>query len=310
MILTLTLNPALDVSGKVEKLVPDEKSYVHDELHTPGGNGINAALIAHRLGSETLASGFLGGPNGEEIKFLLDREKLPHRFIPIAGKTRMNLTVSNMGNHKQTRLSFPGPVIKKSEFQKLKTSLAQVRQSDIVLIGGSLPPGISAKDLSALIRNLKRKKIFVFVDTPGKILNDVISAHPDFIKPNLLEFQELTGRKVQTIKAILPLARKLNEFVRFVCISSVEGGALLVTRDSAWFAKTPRLQVRSTVGAGDSMVGAMASVLLKKPEAPVDDLLRAGLAASAATLTEHGMILGTRKRIQQFLPHIILRKVD
>jgi 1-phosphofructokinase family hexose kinase len=309
MIYTITFNPALDISGSVEQLVADEKNYVSNELHTPGGNGINAAIIAHRLGADVLALGFLGGTTGREIKDLLDKEKLKQLFVTISGNTRMNLTVSNAQTHRQTRLSFLGPNIKNSEFKKLKFLLKKTKEGDLVLFGGSLPQGISPVSFNRLIRSQNKKGALCMVDVPGNMLAEIISAKPYFIKPNLAEFQQLIGKNVKSIKAILPLARQITDEVPLVCVSSVEGGAILVSKVEAWYGKIPRVKIQSTVGAGDSMVGAMAHLLSVNPEVTLDELLRAGLAASCATLTEQGMVLGSRKSIHRFRNLIQIRRI-
>ena len=310
MIYTVTFNPALDVGGTVEKIIPNEKSYVFDEIHHPGGNGINAAIIIHRLGSDVKATGFLGGTNGAEIKRLLDEEKLKSSFIKISGNTRMNITVSSRKTHKQTRLSFAGPKIKVDEFKKLCSFLNKIKKNDLVLIGGSLPPGITSQHIKKIVKDLKNKKILCMVDMPGKILSEIISAKPYFIKPNLIEFQELVGKKVKSIKTILPIVRQLNELVPLICVSSVDGGAILVTIDEAWFGKIPKVKILSTVGAGDSMVGAMATRLAANKDAQIEELLRLGLAASCATLTNEGMVLGSKQMITKYLSRILIKKID
>lgn len=309
MLVTVTLNPALDVSGTVDRLVPDEKSYVRDEIHTPGGNGINAAIIAHRLGANVLATGLIGGSTGEEIKDLLDIIKVRHGFVPIRGKTRMNLTVNNCDNHKQTRLSFPGPKVRPPEREALKQFLAKVSGEDIVAFGGSLPPGVNPAFVTGIVKELKRRKVPCLVDMPGKVLREVIQASPFFIKPNLLEFQELTGKNVASIKEVIAVARELCHLVPLVCVSSVQGGAVLVTREQAFFGRIPEVTIRSTVGAGDSMVGAISAQLIKNPETDLGELLRWGLAASCATLTERGMALGSRKSIMSYRPQIYIQEI-
>lgn len=310
MIYTVTFNPALDIGGSVDQIIPNEKTYVTQEIHHPGGNGINAAIIINRLSTDVIATGFLGGTNGAEIERLLKEEKITQHFVKISGNTRMNLTVSNLKTHKQTRLSFPGPEIKPDELKKLIFFLNKLRPNDMVLLGGSLPPGINPSDVSKIIKNLSRKNILCLVDMPGKILSEIVSAKPYFIKPNLIEFQELIGKKVKSIKSILPLVRKLNELVPLICISSVNGGAILVTKDEAWFGKLPKVTILSSVGAGDSMVGAIAAQLGVEPNSTVDDLLRQGLAAACATLINDGMTLGTSQMIKKYRSKILIKKIE
>lgn len=313
MIITLTPNPALDVSGTVAELVPNEKSYVSHEIRLPGGNGINAARIAHRLGGEVLATGFLGGSSGEEFSKLLATEKIPHHFIKIQDKTRTNITISLESSHEQTRLSFSGPNIKRKETTALLHFLEYSLPS-MVIIGGSLPGGVSSSFIKKIVKAFNQRDIPVFVDVPGKILKEVIASKPYFIKPNLTEFQEMTGKKITKISDVLKEARKISHLIPLQCISSVEGGALLVTNNHAWHGKIPKIKVQSTVGAGDSMVGAMAYAFVKGNrvlnELICERMLRLGLAAACATLSNKGLTMGSRSSIKDFYPQIIIKRID
>lgn len=310
MIYSITFNPALDITGVVENLIPNEKSYVTNVIHTAGGNGINAGIIAARLGTKVSLTGFVGGDNGNQFKALLDQQKLDHNFVSIHSNTRMNVTVSNRSTHKQTRLSFPGPKVTASEWKKLVVVIGKIKaKEDFVIIGGSLPPGVSALKVASIVRSLNKRNVRCVVDMPAGALGTVLKAKPYLIKPNLQEFQELTKTKAVTIKEVLKAAKSLQKKVHLICISSVEGGALLIGRGEVWFGKTPKLSIKSTVGAGDSMVGAMASMLALDPHAPLADMLRTGLAASSASLSEPGLTLGSKKSIKSFVPKIKIREI-
>lgn len=313
MIITITPNPALDVSGTVPKLVPNEKAYVSHEMRLPGGNGVNAARIAHRLGAEVIATGFLGGSVGKEFAQLISQEKIPQHFIEIKAQTRSNVTISLEKGHEQTRLSFPGPKILKTEKDALLYFLER-SLPQLIVVGGSFPEGITTGFFNQLIKRFHENEVPVFVDIPGKLLRDVIGARPFFIKPNLTEYQEMTGKKVSKIKDVLKLARSLSHLVPLQCISSVEGGALLVTPEHAWYGTIPKLKVQSTVGAGDSMVGAMAHVFVKGgnklSSSQCERMLRTGLAASAATLSNKGLTMGTKGSILSFVPKIKITQLD
>jgi 1-phosphofructokinase family hexose kinase len=313
MIYSVTPNPALDLGGIVDQLVTDEKNYVHFETRAPGGNAINAARIMKRLGVSVKATGFLGGGVGREIEELLRAEGLACRFVKIEGDSRVSLTVSSRKNGRQTRLSFPGPKIASAESNRLMKLVTASQHVDLVLIGGSLPPGVKVVYLTKMVSSLRDLGIPCIVDVPGAILKKVISARPLLVKPNLLEFQELVGHKVSSINSVLKAARKLNHLVPLICVSSVEGGSLLVSSEAAWFGRVPKVNVRTTVGAGDSMVGSMASYIFKHKknftfskwnekvsEKIGSELLRWGLAAAAATLETHGTELGEAAQIQSF----------
>ena len=312
MILTLTLNPALDVSGTVLQLIPNEKAYVENEMRMPGGNGINAARIASRLGAQVCATGFLGGSAGEEVRTLLKKENLDQHFISVKGSTRTNITISLKKGSEQTRLSFPGPKIQKNELLELEKFIFKNNPS-LIVIGGSLPLGIRPIFLKRIISKFNQLNIPILLDVPGSILRELNGIKPYMIKPNIIEYQEMTGTKCSKLNEVLEVAKKISASIPVQCISSVEGGALLVTSEHAWFGKTPRLNVQSSVGAGDSMVGAMAHALVKMKfkmtKVNCEKMFRLGLAASSATLSNKGLTMGSRKMIQYYVPKIVIKKL-
>jgi 1-phosphofructokinase family hexose kinase len=315
MIYAVTPNPALDISGVVEQLVPNEKNYVHSESRSAGGNAVNVARLLTKFGIPTRATGFLGGGVGRELMALLEQERVKHHFVEIEDDTRVNVTVSNARTHQQTRLSFAGPRIKAQEIRALELQLSSSRVT-MVALGGSLPPGFHTSHAMRLIRRAHARKIPVIVDCPGHILRRLHLNGVLLIKPNIVEFQELIGRKVEAMPTIARAAQELAKKARFVCVSSVHGGALLASRNSVWFGSPPRLKVRSSVGAGDSMVAAMTAVLWRVGfrSAIADDelmpnLLRQGLAAAAATLSAPGTKLGSLHEMRRHLGGVTVRKL-
>jgi 1-phosphofructokinase family hexose kinase len=297
-VVTVTPNPALDMGGEVASLIPNEKSYVVHPSRHPGGNAINAGRILSRLKTPVICTGFLGGNTGEEIESLLTKEKVRNHFIPIAQATRMNITVSNQKDHNQTRLTFPGPVISRQEKENLIRYLKSQHKMSHLVIGGSFPEGFTVTDVIRLARLAKKLNVPTIIDCPGKLLRRLLPARPLLIKPNLIEFQQLVGKKVQSLPTVIREARKLLSQVSLVCVSSVEGGTLLVTRDGCFFGKIAPVKIRSTVGAGDSMVGSFVAQL-HKGNVDSQDLLRWGLAASAATLATTGTTLGAASAIKK-----------
>ncbi|UYL07402.1 1-phosphofructokinase family hexose kinase [Bdellovibrio sp. SKB1291214] len=290
-VVTITPNPALDINGVVDAMKPDEKAYVHDEQRAPGGNAINVARILNRFQVPVVASGFLGGATGDEVLNLLKLEKIPVDFTRVKQSTRINVTVSNRQNHRQTRLSFAGPQISSAEKEKLIRIFKSYRSAKILVVGGSLPPGYKVSDLKKLITTAQKRNVRVVVDCPGTTFTDLKVKNILLIKPNLEEFQQMTGTKVKTIKAVQAKAQALLKNCEYVCVSSVEGGALLVTKAASFFGKIPAVKIRSTVGAGDSMVACMVAQLAQG-NSSAEEILRWGLAASAATLIEPGTRLG------------------
>lgn len=305
----ITPNPALDLGGKVKNLIPNEKSYVLNPTRHPGGNAINAGRILTRLGIPTICTGFLGGSTGQEVEFLLRKEKVKTHFIPIKQSTRINVTISNELDHNQTRLTFPGPSISKTEKSSLVKYVSNLRNVSYLVIGGSLPKGFGPPDVIALAKTARKKDIRTIIDCPGPLLRQLLPARPALIKPNIIEFQQLVGKKVQSISAIVKEARKLLSHVELICISSVQGGTLLVTPTEVFFGKIAPVKIRSTVGAGDSMVGAFISQL-SKGNTDAQDLLRWGLAASAATLSTFGTTLGSARDIKKLYKKTTVKRLS
>lgn len=308
-ILSMTPNPSLDLGGSVKNSKLNEKNYIYNETRYAGGNAINASRILHRLKIPVIASGFLGGSTGEEILSLLKKEKLKHNFIKIKSNSRTCVTISNEFNHNQLRFNFPGPLIHSVEKKKMLDLLNKNRNISLIIIGGSLPPGVNAHDILKFMAAAKRKSIHCIVDCPGPILQKLIKGKPLMIKPNLAEFQQLMKTKVTSINSVNKLAKTLLKFVPYVCVSSVEGGTLLVTKDHSYFGKITPIKINSTVGAGDSMVGAMAKEIFQNNSEP-GDILKWGLAASAATLLQRGTQLGKAQDIKRLYKKTIVYQLD
>lgn len=321
MIYTITPNPALDMGGYVKNLIPNEKSYVHQETRFPGGNGINAARIIKKMHQPVIASGFLGGGIGQEIEALLKKERVHCEFIKIQENTRISVTVSDLKTHLQTRFSFPGPTIQPKEIQRLFQWIKRLPPPALLVMGGSVPPGFTSHHLKQILVLAHQHGISTIVDVPGHLLRDLVESRPLLIKPNLVEFQELIGKKVTSIPDVIREAKYLCQNIPFICVSSVENGALLVTQNNVWFGKIPAVKVKTTVGAGDSMVGAMSAQLWKRRKLLVpspsnleiyksgEDLLRWGLAAATATLITPGTSLGKYSDMIYFYPKVKIKLV-
>ncbi len=314
---TLTPNPVLDLSGVVEHIIPNEKNYVLEEKRFPGGNSVNVARLLSKFSIPVVATGFLGGGIGEEFQKLLDSEGVPHDFVKIKGDTRISVTVSVQKNHQQTRLSFPGPRIRKQEIELLVEKLQQIPRDSWLVIGGSFPPGFLPSHANRIIRIARSRGILVALDVPGHLLKKINLKGIALIKPNLIEFQELVGKKTESVASIVREAKVFAQGVDLICISSVKGGALLLSQDAGWFGTPPKIKIRSTVGAGDSMVaGILAELLNQQLSAKPFNydqigakLLRSGLAYAAATLSTEGTGLGHVHMIKRFYPKIRIHPV-
>jgi 1-phosphofructokinase family hexose kinase len=310
LIYTITPNPALDLNGIVNELVTDEKNYVRTETRFPGGNAVNVARLLTRLQVPVIASGFLGRSVGQEIRHLLDVEHVRHDFVPIDGTTRISVTMTSAKTSKQTRLSFPGPSIQRAEILKLFERVSAYRRVTILVLGGSFPPGFNVSDANRIVRVAQERQMLVVVDAPSQIMRKLNLNGLTIIKPNLHEFQELIGRKLTSLSSIAKAAKVLARKVGLVCVSSVEGGALIASRDFVCHGKTPSIKPKTTVGAGDSMVAAIVAEHWRRETTEFNDplllqeLLRQGLAAASAALIRPGTELGKTKDIRKFYKEI------
>ncbi|MGC2201091.1 MAG: 1-phosphofructokinase family hexose kinase, partial [Stellaceae bacterium] len=255
-ILTLTMNPALDIATATDRIVPAHKLRCDAPRYDPGGGGINVARAVHALGGDALAIFPAGGAAGEMIRHLLREEGLAHRPIAIDGFTRESLAVEERQTGKQYRFILPGPEISERDQERCLDELAlQAPQADYIVASGSLPLGVP-NDFYARVAELARRLAKGFIlDASGAALRE--ADHGIFLmKPSLRELQDLTHRKIDTPREQETAARDVIAQGRaeIVVLSLGEEGALLVTaNESERFPAIP-VQASSTVGAGDSML--------------------------------------------------------
>lgn len=315
-IYTLTPNPALDLAGHVSALRSNEKNYVFRTRRDPGGNSINVARVAQRLGAEVVALGFVGGPTGEELQKLVEREGVRQAFTVIRATTRTNVTVTNDADHRQTRLTFPGPRVSHNEIQALRRAVARLRAPALLVTGGSLPQGCADSFYREVGEIAARRKIPVILDVPVKQLRASLRGgfRPLLIKPNIAELEELAGKDLKSERAILAAAQGLAKKAKIVCISLGDRGAYFVTDGKVWHAHSPKVKARGTVGAGDSMVGAMAARFahyrsVDLPEAKLLDVFAWGLAAGAASAEAEGTAMAQPARVKSLRAKVKIKAV-
>jgi 1-phosphofructokinase family hexose kinase len=322
-IFTLTPNPALDLSGHVPQILPNEKNYVIKPRLDPGGNGINVARMMTRLGEKVIALGFVGGPTGRQLENLLKENSIPSDFTQIHADTRTNVTVTNDSDHQQTRLTFPGPKVQKIEIERLFKKIRSLKGPGLFMLGGSLPEGCPKNFHRRMAEAADQQKLGVLIDLPAQYLKDFLSENPSkylFVKPNLHELEELYSTSFKNDGEILTAARKLNQHFALVAVSLGKRGALFSTQTQSWLAKAPPVRARGSVGAGDSMVGGILKMLAHHqitqpvqlsalPERSLREIISWGVAAGAATAEAEGTALGRPQKVRQLLGLVAIRKL-
>ncbi|RYY44673.1 MAG: 1-phosphofructokinase family hexose kinase [Sphingomonadales bacterium] len=282
-IATLTLNPALDVTTCTEKVRDTHKLRCTAPRFDPGGGGINVARVIHTLGGEVTAIFPCGGPAGTMLETLLGEAGVPIAPVPVKAATRESFTVDEGGTGKQFRFVLPGAELTDDELGSLLDALKAHDFSHIV-VSGSLPPGCDPAmivRLGTLARDTGAKLV---VDTSGPALAACEGAGVYLLKPSLREVKDLLGAPIEDEESELAAARTLRErgFGEVIVLSLAERGALLVAEGTELRMPAIEVDAKSAVGAGDSMVAAITLALSRGQS--LDDALRYGIAAGAATL--------------------------
>ena len=291
-ILTLTLNPALDLAIELPRLMPGEVNRTRATHLEAAGKGVNVARVLVGLGHEVTVSGFLGSDNDGPFLRTFEALGVEDAFIRVPGETRINAKVAE-ADGRVTDINGPGAAIDAAAWQRLLDWLDEraadaQRRPQAVVIAGSLPPGLSPADLAALITRLRAVGLPVWVDTSGEALAGAIGARPSAVKPNEQELANWAGMSLAASEARLKAALRLYAAgVEEALISAGPQGVLWVSRRGAWQALPPRLVVASTVGAGDTLVAAMLHGVLSGH--PPEQVLRLATALSAESVRHVGV---------------------
>jgi len=308
MILTVTFNPCVDHTLLVKGLRPHDTNRVERTETDAGGKGCNLSRIVAELGGETVATGFLGGDTGRFVAGVLDRQGVVNDFIWIGGETRTNFSVEDGSGQPPTTFNSRGPEIGRKDWNQLLEHVGRLATTaSWVAIGGSLPPGLSAEDVTELVDVVRRSPAKVLVDADGAPMMAAIDHQPDLIKPNAAEAERLVGFPVSDVEDAVRAGRYLQEKTRgTVIVSMGVKGAVLVAVGSVWVGVTPHVESVSTIGSGDSMLGGFLWALERGDS--VEEAFRWGLAAGAATAITDGSEIGRRPVIERLLPEASVEK--
>ncbi|MEW1903682.1 1-phosphofructokinase family hexose kinase [Streptomyces sp. NPDC056508] len=279
MIVTVTLNTALDLTYRVPALTPYASHRVTQVIERPGGKGLNVARVLAALGYETVATGFAGGATGAVLRDGLAATPVRDELVETAGSTRRTVAVVDAAGGDTTQLNEPGPAVTAAEWDAFRARFAALLDgAAAVALCGSLPPGIHVGAYAELVRLARAAAVPVLLDTSGEPLRRGIAARPDLVKPNADELARLTGAR-EPRRATLDARRRGAHAV----VSSLgPEGLLAATPEGLWRAAPPAPVRGNPTGAGDSAVAGLLSGLVDGIPWP-DRLVRA-VALSAATV--------------------------
>lgn len=304
MIYTVTLNPALDKTVEIPGMALDTVNRITEMRTDPGGKGINVSKVIAKLGGESCAAGILGGGSGKMLEKLLENENFTTQFRFVEGQTRTNLKIIDREGHTNTDINEPGLTVTAAELDALlRELLAELRPGDIVVLAGSLPKGAPQDTYRSWTAACKKAGARVFLDADGALLAEGIKAAPYLIKPNDDELSRLAGKKLETLEELTAEGRKLLERgIERVVISLGGRGALYLRKGSTIYAEGLRVPVGSTVGAGDSVVAALAYA--EAQGLSEEEAVRLSTAAGAANVMCSGTQAAEREAVEALLPKV------
>ncbi|MCS3511703.1 1-phosphofructokinase [Pseudomonas grimontii] len=298
-ILTLTLNPALDLTVRLARLEPGEVNRSETLLTHAAGKGVNVAQVLADLGHQVTVGGFLGEDNPQAFEALIAQRGFADAFIRVPGETRSNIKIAEQDG-RVTDINAPGPLVSEQAQQALLDQLTRSAPGhDAVVVAGSLPRGVSPQWLQGLLEHLKRLGLKVALDTSGEALRAGLKAAPWLIKPNTEELADALGNATNVISQLH------QQGVEHVVVSDGAAGVSWYSRATTLHATPPKVTVASTVGAGDSLLAGMLHGLLSG-EAP-EHTLRRATAIAAMAVTQIGFGIGDAAQLARLESGVAVR---
>ena len=309
MIVTVTMNSAIDKTIEIDRLNRGNLNRIEKIEYDAGGKGINVSKTIHELGGESIATGFLGGNAGRVIEEILDSRGIKHDFVWVDGETRTNTKVCEQDGT-VTELNEKGPEVTPEQLTNLLEKLDDLADDNVLFILAGSIPGNMEKDIYArIIERVHKKGAKILLDADGELFRKGLEQKPDMIKPNQWEIEELQGfSHGVSDKKLINVAEKMQtEGIDTVVISLGKNGALFVCGSYVAKGMPLKVDVHSTVGAGDAMVAAMAYSFEKKMEPR--ETARLCMAVSAGAVMTVGTKPPEKQLVKQLMKRVILEKV-
>lgn len=307
--LTVTLNPCIDKTITVNKLEVGGLNRVGKTRIDAGGKGINMGKALKALGAEAVLTGFIAGEDGKKLCTMLNNAELYHDFVIVSGETRTNMKIFDEATGLVTEVNESGFAVSDEEQAAFLSKLELLlRESEILLLGGSLPRGVKSDFYARCADIAKRANVPVLLDADGAALEAGISAKPDIIKPNADELSRLVGKPLNGERDIASAAKTLVDGgVGMVLCSMGASGAVLVSHNFAIRSFAPKIHVQGTVGAGDTMGAAFCYAYYNRKE--LAQCLAFATAAGTATAAKAGSEVSGTGEANSFLGKVRIEKI-
>jgi len=308
MIITVTLNPALDRKAAIDGIQPGKVNRLREVSVQVGGKGINVSRMVLALGGISTAVGFAGGATGELLLRMLHDHAISPDFVITQGITRENLKITD-GSGLTTEFNEPGSPVAVHEMELLVAKLlCRGRRGSYFVLAGSLPEGSESTTYRDIIGKLKNTKSTVLLDTAGQPLADSVNAGVDVLKVNRREFCEFMGAPDNANESLLYQGAKelCARGLELVVVTLGRDGALFVTREEVYRAKAPIMRVASRSGAGDCMMGGIVYGL--ENGMPLPDIVRVSTASAACAVSIPGPAMPDLAMIRQMEGRVEIQK--
>lgn len=285
------MNPAIDKTIFLDSLKKGEVNRIKKSIKDVGGKGINVSKVLKVLGKESIVLGFLGRDNKKCFIDFLEDVKIEHDFIIVDGESRTNLKIIELDCDIHTDINDIGFSVGEESVNLLLNRISSLNEDDVVVLSGSIPSGVSNDIYKNIIEILNNKNVKVILDADGKALIEGIKAKPYMIKPNIYELKNIINFDENNMDSIIEVGKKLvNQGIEKVLVSMGEKGSLYITKNDVFYSNPLKLEVKSTVGAGDAMVAALAYGI--KEKLLDQEILRlASACAFCAVITEGSKML-------------------
>jgi 1-phosphofructokinase family hexose kinase len=309
LIVTLTINPAIDRVISVDRLAFEDRAYVNSSHDCAGGRGLNSSYVIHAFGGETVAVLISGGDSGKRLEAHLGGCGFRVAAVPIHNAIRTNLTITD--KHGLTvNLNEAGPTLEKAEVAAVERAVREALETaSWLLVCGSLPPGVPPTFYGKLISMARRKKVKTLLHADGEALVEGIDAKPTVVTPNQKEADRLLSRTLLTRTHYLDAAERIRSMgAESVVLSLGSRGAVGAYPDGLIEALPPRVDALCPIGAGDALSAAYTWAIERKPNAA--DALRWGVAAGTASARLPGMSFASLAQTQEIYRQVEVRRVE
>lgn len=310
MILTITLNPAVDRTIKVTNMKLGHVNRIESARQDAGGKGINVSKMVQVLGAESTAFAVIGGETGAYIKREVESMGIPFRYVELDHETRTNIKIVDDINRVYTDLNSQGAHIDEATRMLVDEALKKMIQEDtLVVLSGSAHNGFAVDYYRNIIQQANAKGAKVILDADGDLLKEAIEAKPYLVKPNIHELEKLAGRALETRESIIEASHEiLDKGVQYVVVSMGEEGALCISKEYVYFSQGLQVPVKSTVGAGDSMVAGLAVGIHQKVS--MDKTFKLASASATAAVMSEGSSAGKKEDIEWLKERIVVKNLE